>query len=68
MLVYSRYFLGCPWLCLTKAREAKITKGDLSICFIGDIFARGGFFWDVSVESVSAKSTYAGARLSGRSF
>lgn len=24
------YFQDCPWLCLTKAREAKVARGDLA--------------------------------------
>ena len=39
MLASLGDFLGCPRLCLTRAREAKVTKGDLALGFIRMLFA-----------------------------
>lgn len=59
MLACSRYFLGCPWPCLTGARKAKVADGDLAMVFIKVIFTWSISIWDVSKGFISVKDTSA---------
>ena len=59
-LACSGYFLGRPRSCLTKAKEAKVAKGDLAMGSIGVISARDICVWDVSGGLVSAAGLSAG--------
>ena len=60
ILACSRYFLGCPRPCLTRAREAKVAEGDLTAGPIGVISARDVSIWGVSGGSVSMGNASAG--------
>lgn len=55
MLVYFIYFLGHLWPSLTKAKEAKIPKGDLALDFIINVSAIGIFVWDIFTKVVSIR-------------
>lgn len=68
ILVCSKYFLGRPQPHLTKAKEAKIAKNDLTIDFMEVTSARDAFVWNVSVEVTFARGIYVGIKLSGISF
>ena len=47
ILAYPRYFLGRLWPRLTRAREAKVAKGDLAAGFIEIISAEDVLVWGI---------------------
>ena len=69
ILTCSEYFLNCPGLRLTGAREAKGVKSDWAAISIRSIFAKSALIWGVFTEAVSMGGifvwdTYESARLS----
>lgn len=59
ILAYFRYFLGHPWLYLTRAREVKIAESDLATGFIEIISAGKVSIWNISRGLISAKGAFA---------